>query len=286
MLLGNIGMPMLEAVDAQDDAVFVVELSSYMLSDLEIGPDIAILLNLYDEHMDYHGSVEEYHAAKLRIASQQQPGDLFLYNAAIPDAENRFTNMPARKISFTKLSDPLLDALTLKGEHNRENASAVLTIVRLLGIPDEKIREAFSTFKSLPHRLEEVATVDGVTFVNDSISTTPQSAIAAIDVYQDRLGAILLGGKNRGYDFAPLADRLKGTSATVIILSGGEELAAALDQAGVPHQPAKDMQDAVDQAKKACKIGQICLLSPASPSYGFYKNFEERGDVFREAARG
>lgn len=282
ILVGNIGVPMLSAVDAPDDSIFVIELSSYMLADLEIGPDIAIFLNLYEEHMDWHGSVSDYHEAKWNIAAKQSPGDLLIYNETSPELVSLVMTAPARQIPFQKIDDPLLDNLKIKGEHNRENACAVLLVAELLGVTDEKIVEAFSTFKPLPHRLEEITTIGGVLYVNDSISTTPQSALAAIGVYGARGGAILLGGKNRGYDFSELAITLKDfPDVRPLILPGGDQIAEALKNVNVNFETVVSLDSAVEWCHQNLKASQVCLLSPASPSYGYFKNFEERGDKFR-----
>ncbi len=282
MLVGNIGVPMLSAVDAPDDTIFVIELSSYMLADLEVGPDIAIFLNLYEEHMDWHGTVGDYHEAKWNIAAKQGPGDLLIYNESSPKLVSLASTAPARQVPFQRIDDPLLQNLKLKGEHNQENACAVLLVAELLGVTDEKIAEAFSTFVPLPHRLEEIATVNGVLYVNDSISTTPQSALAAIDVYADRLGAIILGGKDRGYDFSELATTLKDLpNVTPLILPGGDRIIEALKSLNVPHQTVESLDQTVTWCQQNLKSNQVCLLSPASPSYGYFKNFEERGDKFR-----
>ncbi len=284
VLVGNIGVPMLSAVDALDDSIFVIELSSYMLADLEIGPDIAVFLNLYEEHMDWHGSVADYHEAKWNITAKQGPGDLLIYNETSPVLTMLASRAPARQIPFQKIDDPLLDNLKIKGEHNRENACAVLLVAELLGVTDEKIAEAFSTFKALPHRLEEIATVNGVLYVNDSISTTPQSAMAALGVYGAKVGAILLGGKDRGYDFSELAITLKDLSdVQVLILPGGDRIAQALKKVDVNFVTVESLDSAVDWCHQNLKLNQVCLLSPASPSYGYFKNFEERGDKFRQA---
>jgi UDP-N-acetylmuramoylalanine--D-glutamate ligase len=282
ILVGNIGVPMLSAVEAPDETIFVVELSSYMLADLEVGPDIAVILNLYEEHMDWHETVAAYHEAKWNIAAKQQPGDLLIYNGASSILTALASRAPARQVPFQKITDPRLHLLKLKGEHNRENACAVLLVAELFGVGDEKISEAFSTFEPLPHRLEEVATVNGVLYVNDSISTTPQSALSAISVYAERLGAIILGGKDRGYDFSELAATLKDLpGVTTLILPGGERIAQALQENAALFQRVESLDQAVGYCHQNLKPDQVCLLSPASPSYGYFKNFEERGEKFR-----
>jgi UDP-N-acetylmuramoyl-L-alanine---L-glutamate ligase len=283
--VGNVGAPMLNELEAPDDTIFVVELSSYMLEDLQVGPDIAILLNLAEEHMDYHGNVEAYHRAKLRIAQSQTPADTFIYNSSIPNIEDVARTMPAQKrIPFQLSADSLLDSLTLAGKHNKENASAVLVAARELGIADDVIWKAFSEFKPLPHRLEKLEADSDIVYVNDSISTTPLSALAAIDVYEKSLGTIILGGMDRGYDFSQLATRLAGLSGvTALVLPGGERIAAALKAQNAKYAQVGSLEEAASWCRANLKSGQVCLLSPASPSYGFFKNFEERGEAFKKA---
>lgn len=283
VLVGNIGVPMLSALEEPEATIFVIELSSYMLYDLEIGPDMAVILNLYEEHMDWHGSVQDYHESKWQIAAKQQPGDLLFYNADQPKLVALAKTASARQVPFKKGEDPLLLKLSLKGEHNLENASAVLQVARMLGVTDEKIGQAFSSFKSLPHRLEEVEGAGGVLYVNDSISTTPQSALAALAVYGARGGAILLGGKDRGYDFSELATVLKDLpSVRPVILPGGERIAEALNLHHVVFEKVDSLDSAVRWCRDNLAAGQACLLSPASPSYGYFKNFEERGATFKK----
>lgn len=283
--VGNVGAPMLNELDAPNETIFVIELSSYMLEDIETGPDIAILLNLSEEHMDYHGSVDAYHKAKLRIAGTQAETDTFIYNSSIPGIKAIAQTLPAKnKVPFQLSDDAVLASLALPGNHNKENASAVLAVARRLGVSDEATKKAFSEFKPLPHRLEVVATVSGVLYVNDSISTTPLSALAAIDVYVQTLGAVILGGMDRGYDFSKLASRLAELpEAMAIILPGGERIVEALKNKNAKYIQVANLAEAFGWCRANLKPGQTCLMSPASPSYGFYKNFEERGESFRQA---
>lgn len=283
-LVGNIGKPSIAEVDAPDATVFVAEMSSYQLADLEIAPDIAVIINLYEEHMDWHGDVAAYHAAKMRIAELQKEGDVFVYNEKFSQLVELAGRVKSKVIPFGLHDDPVLSSLTLLGEHNKENACAVLTVARHLGVGDDQIAEAFTSFRPLPHRLEVVGEIDGVTFVNDSISTTPQSSMAAIDVFGDRLGAIILGGQDRGYTFGELARRVVDLKMVAYIMPGGDHIAEAIREAGGASMPVKTLDEAVAHAKANLKPGRVCLLSPASPSYGQFKNFEERGDMFKAAA--
>ncbi|MBI1908164.1 UDP-N-acetylmuramoyl-L-alanine--D-glutamate ligase [Candidatus Uhrbacteria bacterium] len=285
-LVGNIGSPALAELDAPDDTVFVVELSSYQLSDLTTPPDIGVILNLYEEHMDWHGSVAAYQSAKLRLGEIMSERDVLVYNDAFPRLADLAARTKATALPFAA-DDAVLDALTVKGEHNRTNARGVLAVCDHLGIDRGIVRDAFASFVPLPHRLQEVGEVRGVTFVNDSISTTPQSALAAIDVYEKRLGAIILGGQDRGYDFSALAKRLKQLPHVLaLVMPGGDRLFAALEDVGVQAERVGDLDEAVKKSLEHMPSGGVCLMSPASPSYGQFKNFEQRGEMFADAVAG
>ncbi len=210
--------------------------------------------------------------------------DTLVYNERFSLLTNLVERIQAKHTAFAADGD-IFDALTLKGQHNRENARAVLTVCDLLGISREIVREAFVSFVALPHRLQEIATVDGVLYVNDSISTTPQSAIAAIDVYANNLGVIILGGQDRGYDFTPLAKRLKEIpSVLALVMPGGDNVFQSLEDFGVASERVADLDEAVAKTRAHMSSG-VCLMSPASPSYGQFKNFEERGEKFAEAVK-
>ena len=282
-LVGNIGESAIAHLDDDDDTVFVMEMSSYQLTDLVVGPDIAVVLNLYEEHMDWHGDVANYHTAKMRIADVQTEHDVLVYNERFPQLVDLAKHVKSRVVPFALAADAVLDALALRGEHNRENASAVMAVCALLNIGGHDIADAFASFRPLPHRLEDVGTKRGILFVNDSISTTPQSALAAIDVFTDRLGTIILGGQDRGYDFAQLAKRVVDLDVTVYLMPGGERIMQAIEALGGTATRVHDLDEAVRLAASSLASGQVCLLSPASPSYGQFKNFEDRGAAFRRA---
>ncbi|MCR4312342.1 MAG: UDP-N-acetylmuramoyl-L-alanine--D-glutamate ligase [Candidatus Uhrbacteria bacterium] len=285
VLVGNIGTPSISHIDDPEGTMFVIEMSSYQLADLTTGPDIAVVLNLFEEHMDWHGDVASYHAAKMRIADVQTADDVLIYNERFPQLAELAKRVKGKSVAFHLADDGVLDTLNLRGEHNRENASAVLAVAKFLQVGRKDVETAFASFQALPHRLEDVGTVKGILFVNDSISTTPQSAMAAIDVFANNLGAIILGGQDRGYHFDELAKRVVDLHARTYIMPGGDHIADALRKAGGEPILVKTLDEAVMAATHHLAKGQVCLLSPASPSYGQFKNFEERGEVFRKAVQ-
>ncbi len=285
-LLGNIGVPMLHALmeDVPVDTVFVIELSSYQLETLRIAPDIAVVLNLFPEHMDHHGSVDAYYNAKKNIVKYQTARDLFLYN----DADTRLVQWartaPSVVRAFEHLSDDERKVYTLPGTHNYINACAAKTAARAVGATPKGIKEALRTFSPLPHRLSYVATVDGVIFYDDAISTTPESTIAALTAL-DNVQTLILGGLDRGYDYTQLSDAIAHTSVRTLILFPETGKRIAIPKSVTRVLYTESMDEAVAFALKNTDAGGICLLSPGAPSYNLYKNFKERGTAFRNAVR-
>ncbi len=285
-LVGNIGVPSISEVEATDDTIFVLEMSSYQLADLEVAPNIGIILNLYEEHMDWHGSVDEYQKAKLRLGEVMTMNDTLVYNAKFPRLAELGDKTEAWPCPIDFIEREVLHSLKLLGEHNRENACAVLEVAKILRIDENVVKEAFASFEPLPHRLQEVGKIGEVLFVNDSISTTPESAMAAIEVYADNPLTIILGGQDRGYNFTELAKRLsKVDNVLALVMPGGERVFTALEEAGVAAERVATLDEAVAKSLAHLSNGGVCLLSPASPSYGQFKNFEERGRMFAEVVK-
>lgn len=267
-LVGNIGNPMLATLLGEPDPeeIFVIELSSYMLDDIEYSPNIAVLLNLFPEHMDYHGGVENYYKAKENIFRFQKQGDTalrFPFSSEIPLEEHEI---------------PLL------GEHNRDNVRAAVSVARLFDISDQAIRSAVMNFKPLPHRLERVGTFSEITFYDDAISTTPESTMMAIEALRD-VDTIFLGGEDRGYDFHVLEKSLREHHLRNIVLFPVSGSRILQSREGFNILETESMEEAVEFAFRHTKPGKICLLSTASPSYSLWKNFEEKGDLFQQAVR-
>ncbi len=299
-LAGNIGVPALDLLDREPPELVVLELSSYQIADLHSGPEVALFTNLFREHADWHGSEEAYRADKLRLLDLPGVRVAVLggrdgaLNAVAPAAEVRRYGVPggwdlgARGIARDGV--PTLDfaELPLLGEHNALNLCGALAALEAIGIPLPQLGEALAGFGPLPHRLETVAELDGVLWVNDSISTTPESAIAALSSFPGREIILLGGGQDRGQDYGELGRVLLDSGATVIgIPSTGSRLVAAAKAAGVPAAraiEAPDMAAAVALGRGLGRPGAVVLLSPAAPSFDNYRDFEERGERFRELA--
>lgn len=290
-LVGNIGKPALDALahGRGSGCTYVYELSSYQLADIAYSPHIAVMTNFFPEHMDYHGGIEEYWEAKKRILAHAGKNDFFVYNPAYPRLVRLAAETRARAVPFIAKLPFGKDRIPLLGKHNRDNVRAALTVANILRVPTAAAEDAVAHFHALPHRLEFVATVKGISFYDDAISTTPESTIAAIETFAN-VGAILLGGQNRGYDFSLLARRIRERRIPVIVLfpdSGAAIRRALVSVSYVPVQmlATSDMADAVRFVLAHAPKGSVCLLSTASPSYSIWKNFEEKGDLFAQFVR-
>ena len=275
---GNVGRP-LTALDGilPADAWVVCELSSFQLEDIEgFRPQVAVLLNLTPDHLDRHGTFEDYTTAKLRIFENQTAEDVAVVPGGFPPVPGA-----ARRVEFTAVDD-LPAVPRIPGEHNRENAAAATAAARAAGIDDLAIAEGLQSFQGVPHRLELVGEVAGVCFVNDSKATNPEAAEQALTAYPPGI-RLILGGSIKGSSFDRLARaaRERGVARAYLIGESADEIAEALIRAGVAFTPAGDLERAVQQALADAEPGDVVLLSPACASYDQFENFEERGARFR-----
>jgi UDP-N-acetylmuramoylalanine--D-glutamate ligase len=276
---GNVGRP-LSGLDGAlgEEAWIVCELSSFQLEDIDtFRPRVAVLLNLAPDHLDRHASLEDYRAAKLRIFENQTAEDV----AIVP---RRFGPIPggAQRIEFS-LEDELPAEPSIPGEHNRENAAAATAAARAAGISDDDIATGLAVFAGVPHRLELVREIDGVRFVNDSKATNPEAAERALSAYPPGI-RLILGGSRKGIPFGQLAKRAAGAGVAQAYLIGdsADDIAEALAAAGVRFTYSRDLPTAVQDAFRDAEPGEVVLLSPACASYDQFRDFEERGDRFRE----
>ncbi len=300
-LRGNIGRPLLDEPEREPTA-WVVELSSYQTADLDADPDVAVLLNLYPEHLDWHGDVETYYRDKVRLVNGLDRGQAVLNRTDQETKEllgdvkgavyfNDRAGFHVEGGALRRGRRTLVDVsrMALTGHHNHENACAALAAVECLGHDAAKTVPALTAFRGLPHRLCPVGERDGVLYVDDSISTTPQSAMAALRTYASRPTTVLLGGYDRGLDYGELARFLvaEGVEAVATLPDSGRRIAAELRSLGAARPElleAADLEEAVGWARRKTPAGGVVLLSPAAPSYGAFRNFEERGKAFARAA--
>jgi UDP-N-acetylmuramoylalanine--D-glutamate ligase len=259
----------------------VCELSSFQLEDVHrLRPRIAVLLNLEPDHLDRHVSYEAYRDVKLRVFQNQTEAD----TAVVPRG---FGGIPggADRIEF-HADDALPADPLIPGEHNRENAAAATAAARAAGVDDEAIAEALRTFPGVEHRLELVAEIDGVRFVNDSKATNTAAARRGIAAYAGQPLRLILGGSLKGESFDELAEGLPPSVRSIdLIGEATDDIAAALDRAGRSYRRSGDLAIAVGAATGDAEPGEVVLLSPACASYDQFRDFEERGETFRRLVK-
>lgn len=261
VLLGNIGVPIFNRLDEiKDGTVVVLELSSHQLQYVRHSPHIAIITNIFPEHLDYYKSFDDYKAAKENIWRFQQEGDRFIDEVECCDDVE----------------------LNLPGEFNKNNATYALATVKELGLDTEKALDTLRDFRGLPHRLELVGEYDGVKYYDNAIATIPEATIAAIEALGD-VDTLIMGGMDRGVDQKKLVEFLqKGVVKNIIGMpETGWQVVEELGNG----ETVQTMQEAVELAKKVTEKGKSCLLSPAAASYNVYKNFEEKGNEFQRLVK-
>jgi UDP-N-acetylmuramoylalanine--D-glutamate ligase len=297
---GNIGRPPLEflpQLSAGD--VVVLELSNFQLVDLDRSPDIAVLLALSPDHLNWHLSLEDYYAAKSSIARYQRPTDLVVYDADNAPASRIAAQSPARRIGIGTRAGPRVVGewiyfgdecvlrsadIPLPGPHNVANVAAAIGASYDLVAGDlDALRHGIRTVAPLPHRLSTVGIVAGRVFVDDSCSTTPETAAAAVRAFGEPK-VLILGGSTKGVPFEPLAAAVAAASVRRVLLLGveGERIARALSAAGFSDYEfaAGTMRDTVTAAAKVSRPGDVVLLSPACASFGQFVDYVDRGDQF------
>jgi UDP-N-acetylmuramoylalanine--D-glutamate ligase len=307
---GNVGTPLASLAGTADPAATVVcEASSFQLEDTEaFAPECAVFLNLAPDHLDRHGTIESYRAAKLRIFANQANEDVAVYNADEPALAGEDLGGCARRVAFCRGAapdcevalaegtifhdgEPLLPVseLGLLGAHNSENAMAAAAAALAMGLGAGEVRSGLRSFAGVPHRLEVVRELGGVLFVNDSKATNVASAAVGIGAFQGGV-RVVLGGSDKGEPFAPLAGPLAERAvAAYLIGATADRLAAELApavEAGVELHRAAGLEEAVRSAAAAAGPGEVVLLSPACASFDAFRDFEQRGDRFREIVEG
>ncbi len=275
-VVGNIGRPLTDLVNAVDPGAWVVcELSSFQLEGTEsLHPRIAVLTNLEPDHLDRHVTFDAYAAAKLRVFALQNEDDV----AVVPVG---FQPVPgaARRVEFSG-ADLLPAEPLIPGMHNRENAAAATAAARAAGIPDVAIAEALRTFPGVEHRIEDVATISGVRYVNDSKATNVAAALRALASFPGARKLVILGGRGKAEPYAPLAEAFGADDRAYLIGEATEVIAEALSRAGVAHSRCGDLAAAVATAAKDAEEGDVVLLSPACASFDQFTSYEERGQEF------
>ncbi|MFZ3331324.1 MAG: UDP-N-acetylmuramoyl-L-alanine--D-glutamate ligase [Candidatus Acidiferrales bacterium] len=302
---GNIGTPLLALVErSTDPAVTVAEVSSFQLETIEsFRPEIGVLLNLTPDHLDRHGSFEEYARAKMRMFENQLERDIAVLNADDPEVTKR---MPAKPHIFwfsrqkrvangaflreneiifrNEGSETVLarrEQIPLRGEHNVENVLAACAAAYLAGATPAAIARGVQSFRGVEHRLEFVAEIAGVQFYNDSKATNVDAAVKAVQAFPGPL-LVILGGKDKGSPYAPLRDLLHERARVALLIGEAAEKIAADLQSAVEIERAGTLERALEMAMERARPGDTVLLAPACSSFDQFENYEQRGRAFKE----
>ena len=313
LLLGNIGIPVFDLIDdITKDTIVVLEMSSHQLEYMNVSPNISILLNIYEEHLDHYKSLKEYAEAKINIGRFQNKDDYFIYNVdnkiikecinEIEDSshikyevsfEGNISNNNSNKVyikdNYIYINEEKIyninEKRNLIGDHNLNNIMFVLTVSKILNLNMENVKETISNFKGLEHRMEYVGKYDDIIFYNDSIATIPEATINSIKGLKD-VDTLIFGGMDRGISYDEFIDFLNtGVINNLICMPDtGYKIADKLKCSSNIYK-VETLEEAVELSKKVTKKNRICLLSPAAASYGFFKNFVEKGNIYKELVK-
>lgn len=291
LFAGNIGIPVFDiASEVRDDSIIVIELSCHQLEYINVSPHISILLNVYEDHLDHYGTREKYGLSKKNIYKYQDASDFLFTTKEVIDewgpSKSKVTLVSKDMCPIGSFEE--IKGASLRGEHNLLNITFAYLVSKMFMVSLEDFELSVKTFETLPHRLEYVGCIEGIDYYDDSISTTVKSSISAVKSI-DNSAVLLLGGMERNIDYTELVSFIKDSRLKFIICmyeSGKRifDMYEALKK--VPNSPkaifVNDLFEAVKKAKEVAKKGEAVLLSPASASYGYFKNFEERGDTFKQ----
>ncbi|MBE5820542.1 MAG: UDP-N-acetylmuramoyl-L-alanine--D-glutamate ligase [Clostridiales bacterium] len=303
-LLGNIGTPIFDLIDTiEKDAIVVLEISSHTLEFAKHSTNIAILLNIFEEHLDHYKNFEGYALAKINLVKNKK--DVAIFNLDNENINNLYDNYSNEDFGITinnnkktnqtiSLNDNkiyyndkfLYDAnqdRNLKGKHNLNNIMFVLAVSKILNLDIQKTISTINSFNPLEHRLEYVGKFDGVEYYNDSIATIPEATIESINALE-KVNTLIVGGNDRGVDQTELIKFLISSEVENIIClpKTGEYIQEGLKETDKNVKLVNTIEEAVTTAKEVTKKETICVLSPAASSYGYFKNFKERGNKFKE----
>jgi len=287
-LAGNIGKPMLELLSVVNEKSYVIlEMSSFQLIDMDVSPNIAVVLNITEDHMDWHKDHEEYINAKKNIVAHQKSDDFALINEEY-ETPKSFTKVATGKVVYfskQKLEEKYKKDLLLRGEHNLENIAAAVGVAKVVGIEENIILKTVKSFKGLEHRLELVGTVNGVTFYNDSFATGPQPTIAAINSFTED-ETLILGGSDKGLSFDELRKVIEekhNVKNLILIGDIGEKIGANIFGKNIVNLGKTSMIRIIEKAIEITPKGGVVILSPAAASFDMFKNYKDRGNQFKEA---
>ena len=295
LFAGNIGIPVFDIErKVTPRSVIVIELSCHQLEYAKTSPHKSVLLNIYEDHLDHYGTRENYAKAKKNIYLNQTGEDILYttketFEKEIEDCPSKTVVIDSSCLPFSSFSD--IEGCKLEGTHNISNAAFVYMISKTYGITDREFVHALATFEPLPHRLQNIGCYDGVDYYDDSISTTVKSTISAVESVSNA-SIILIGGMERNIAYEELVNYLchSGLNFIICMYESGARFFEMYENAEKPvNAPlaikVSDLEEAVIVAKQKAVKGEAVLLSPAAASYGYFKNFEERGDVFADLVK-
>lgn len=305
-LVGNIGIPIFDEIEnIKPDTIVVTELSAHQLEYISVSPHIGIVLNLFEDHLDFAGTLEHYHDCKMHMFDFQKNDDIAIYCDDSLNLHNKMSknNYNAQIYKVKREYDK--DSISLKdnkivyndevlyiddnkrhllGSHNLENIMIVSLICKLFNLDLKKAKESIDNFKGLEHRLELVGTYDDIIFYNDTIATIPEATIEGLKALK-KVDTLIFGGMDRGIDYSILIEYLSKSDISNLICmpTTGDKIGHILEEKTNKRIfYTKELEEAVNIAKKYTKKGMICLLSPAAPSYEYFKNFEEKGNFYKK----
>lgn len=318
VLLGNIGEPMLSSLGEANKSDYVVlELSSFQTIDLHKSPHLVVVTNITVDHLDWHKDIEEYVQAKAQLWANQTKDDYLILNwqdSTSREIATHADKLPGILRRYSSIYNPecfvyikeewndkekwseiwskgeligRTDELQIPGKHNVENAMAAISVLKIIDVNLSKAWVAITNFKGLEHRLENVATIDGVTYINDSYATNPEPTIAALHSFEQPK-ILILGGSTKGADFSKLAQEIVNSNVPGVVLIGNEAdtinyKLKTTNYKGIIKLGGQTMKEIVKVAKNLAKQGDVVLLSPACASFGLFKDYKDRGKQFKEA---
>lgn len=283
--MGNMGIPVLNFIDLTDeDSICVIEISSHQLEFCKASPDISVITNIYEEHLDHYKDFNAYVAAKFNIVKYQTKENFYIINKDV-NYYMDFSKLRSKRIQTEQHREFYDLTEKLKGKHNKADIDYAVTVVKLLNVEDEFIKKALTDYKGLEHRMEKVGTFKEITFYNDAIATVPKAVIYAIDALKE-VDTLIFGGMDRKINYSDFIEILKNSNIRNFICmpETGNKIGKELEKYKNVFYLEK-MQDVVKKAYEVTEKGKICLMSPAAPSYNRYRDFEEKGKKFKEYVR-
>lgn len=295
-LIGNIGVPVFESLDDTDGLTAVIEMSCHQLEFAKSSPNVAVFTNIYPEHLDHYNGFDGYVNAKLNIVKNQTERDYFIYNSDQEELKSviDFDSIKSNLLpTSAKTEDEFLNHLTtinenLKGSHVHQDIFFAANVAKCLNIDKEAVEEGIKAFLPIAHRMEKIGTWKDITFYDDCIATIPHAVMCAVDALKN-VDTLIFGGLDRGIDYSQFVSDLNKCNVNNLIglPETGEMIIKELQKIGCMKNMiiVDTMDEAIEAAYKYTSKGKSCLLSPAASSYNRYKNFEEKGNHYKQLAR-